>query len=169
MQNFVATFFSVLIVSFVSLNTFASEMTQQRLHQLLGEQVKNVEVNGNRVSFDYNQSEMLCISDENANRMRIISPIALVSDVPVDALLIAMAANFHSALDARYAIGDGTVYAAYIHPLSSLTEEQLISAIQQVANAKANFGTSYSSGELVFPSQESQHSEELNNSQPSSL
>ncbi len=35
-----------------------------------------------------------------------------------------MIANFHTALDARYAISDGVIYAAFIHPLSSLARRK---------------------------------------------
>ena len=83
--------------------------------------------------------------------MRIIAPIAPLSETEGEQIMLAMAANFHSVLDARYAIGSGIVYAAYLHPLSSLTAEELESAIAQVAVAQQTFGTDYSSGVLVFP------------------
>ena len=59
-------------------------------------------------------------------------------------------ANFHSALDGRYAISNGMVYAAYIHPLSPLRPEEVRSALRQVAELGKTFGTTYSSGELLF-------------------
>lgn len=59
-------------------------------------------------------------------------------------------ANFHSALDARYATSDGVLYAAFIHPLSPLTEAEVRSAVAQVASLVRSFGTTYSSGELVY-------------------
>lgn len=90
-------------------------------------------------------------SDEAANRMRIISAITDVDQLSGDQLFYALAANFHSALDARYAISDGLVYAAFIHPLSSLSVAELRSAISQVASAHRTFGATYSSGELFFP------------------
>ena len=64
-----------------------------------------------------------------------------------------MEANFHSALDARYAISDGILWAAFIHPLQELTKDQVISAISQVYSTVQTFGTYYSSGELSFPTQ----------------
>ncbi len=47
------------------------------------------------------------------------------------------------------------VCAAYIHPLSPLRPEEVYSALRQVAELVKTFGTTYSSGELVFraPSQ----------------
>ena len=59
-------------------------------------------------------------------------------------------ANFHTALDARYAFNKGILYAAYIHPLSTLTKAQLESALEQTATLAATFGKEYSSGSLIF-------------------
>ena len=59
-------------------------------------------------------------------------------------------ANFHTALDARYATSKGYLYAAFIHPLSLLTEREIRSAVVQVANLARAFGTTYSSGGLVY-------------------
>ena len=51
----------------------------------------------------------------------------------------------------RYdAISEGMLYSAYIHPLSPLTDDEVLSAIAQVAKANITFGTEYSSGALVF-------------------
>ncbi|MEO0827465.1 MAG: hypothetical protein AAFY67_17815, partial [Cyanobacteria bacterium J06642_9] len=65
----------------------------------------------------------------------------------VQAMLVA---NFHSTLDARYAVTNGTVVAVFVHPLASLQAADLQSGLRQVANLATNFGTSYSSGELGF-------------------
>jgi hypothetical protein len=91
------------------------------------------------------------MSDETADRMRIISAIKEIDELSGAQLIVALEANFHSALDARYAISDGLVYAAYIHPLSSLSETEFRSAIRQVETAQHTFGSTYSSGELFFP------------------
>lgn len=61
-----------------------------------------------------------------------------------------MEANFHSALDARYAVSDGVLYSAFIHPLASLTERDLISGIGQTRQLALTFGRKYSSGALHF-------------------
>lgn len=59
-------------------------------------------------------------------------------------------ANFDAILDARYAIANDLVWAVFIHPLSSLTEDDFISGIAQTVTAAETFGTTYSSGALVF-------------------
>jgi len=63
----------------------------------------------------------------------------------------ALIANFHTALDIKYAITDGILWSAYIHPLKELTEDQVIDAVSQVFYGNVNFGASFSSSSLVFP------------------
>jgi len=64
--------------------------------------------------------------------------------------------NFDSALDARYAIAKGVVWGTYIHPLAVLEEKEFISGVGQVVNLALTFGTSYSSGALIFQGGDSQ-------------
>lgn len=93
----------------------------------------------------------ICITDMNHNRMRIISPIIEANQVTSNEMRECMEANFHTALDSKYAISDGILWAVFIHPLGQLTFEQVISAISQVYSSANTFGTIYSSGELSFP------------------
>jgi len=57
-------------------------------------------------------------------------------------------------LDSKYAIGEGLVWSAFIHPLGELTEDQFLSAVSQVYSGVQTFGTYYSSGVLNFPKKE---------------
>jgi len=125
-------------------------MTQQQLHELIESVGSDVVISGNVVGFTINGIKLACISDVSANRMRILSPIMEVEQVEQQQLILAMAANFHTALDARYAISQDFIYSVFIHPLSSLTEKEVISAVYQVAQASATFGTEYTSGELQY-------------------
>ncbi|MEM6262215.1 MAG: hypothetical protein AAGI38_06895 [Bacteroidota bacterium] len=106
---------------------------------------------------------MLCLTDEANNRMRIISPVREMKDVSDEQFKAAMSANFHSALDARYAVSNGLLWSAFIHPLEELSEDQLLNAISQVYNANLTFGTSYSSTQLVFPDPEKKKQEKKKN------
>ncbi|PIP80075.1 MAG: hypothetical protein COW84_07240 [Gammaproteobacteria bacterium CG22_combo_CG10-13_8_21_14_all_40_8] len=114
---------------------------------------EKLELNKNLISFHYKKINLYCIFDTKADRMRIISPIAQAGKVPPELLINALKANYHTVLDARYAIGDDLLYSAFIHPLSPLTVPELQSAILQVATAAATFGSSFTSGELMFPGQ----------------
>jgi hypothetical protein len=61
-----------------------------------------------------------------------------------------MQANFDSALDARYAIAKETLWSAYIHPLSTLSDEDFLSGLGQTVNLVDTFGSSFSSGSSTF-------------------
>jgi hypothetical protein len=100
--------------------------------------------------FAHQDIPMACLVDSNFDRMRFIAPVTELrelDDATKDAIL---EANFHTALDARYASSNGLLFAAFIHPLSSLDEPLARSALDQVASLVHTFGTQYSSGNLEF-------------------
>jgi len=90
------------------------------------------------------------VVDPNANRMRILVPIASVEGLGEAELLRLMQANFDSALDARYAVANGRLWSTFIHPLEELQAEQLISGLAQTVTLAQTYGDTYSSGALVF-------------------
>ena len=102
----------------------------------------------------------MCITDEFHNRMRIISPINETKNLSDDEMTKCMEANFHTALDVKYAVSDDILWTAYIHPLKELTKDQVISAISQLYSCVKTFGTTYSSGALSFPTSEDREKEE---------
>ncbi|MEO0975570.1 MAG: hypothetical protein AAFX85_20965, partial [Pseudomonadota bacterium] len=71
-------------------------------------------------------------------------------DVSPELLRRLMQANFDTALDARYAIARNTVWATFIHPLSPLSEEELLSALAQTISIARSYGSTYSSGVWAF-------------------
>ncbi len=115
----------------------------------LGESVE-IAQNGSTIAFTYDNAQLIAVVSETANRMRLISPVMSASDMTESQMAASLVSNYHLALDARYAVGDGILYTVYIHPLKELTAEQLRSAIRQVATLRNTFGTSYSSGEMTF-------------------
>jgi len=82
--------------------------------------------------------------------MRLMSPIASADQITSAQLLSLLQANFDRTLDGRYAIGQGVVMSAFLHPLASLTDGELRAAIRQVAALADNFGGTLSSGDLQF-------------------
>lgn len=105
---------------------------------------------------DHLDPVMVIMTDERADRMRIMIPIRRFDTQRVDDLrlaLIALHANYDRALDARYAIHDGFLWSAFIHPLSTLTPRDLENALLQVRALRDNTGTTYSSSELLFAPQ----------------
>ena len=93
---------------------------------------------------------ILLVMDPSSDRMRAMVPIRGADDLPPEDLERMMQANFDTALDGRYAIANGIVWAAFIHPLESLEKNQLISGIGQIVNLASSYGTLYSGGALQF-------------------
>lgn len=132
-------------------------MTVAKIKKIINEIAEEVkeEENGN-LSFYYNGATLVLLSDSAANRMRIVSPVIEANRLTQEHIIASLISNYHLALDARYAIGDGILYSVYIHPLKELTETQLLSAVRQVATLKNTFGNGYTSGEMSFGVEEPQ-------------
>lgn len=94
--------------------------------------------------------EVLVITDERADRMRVIASVARAEALEPKLLYRLMQANFDTALDARYAIAQGMLWSAYIHPLGALDDRQFVSGLAQVVNLVLTFGSTFSSGSLSF-------------------
>ncbi|MFQ5670498.1 MAG: hypothetical protein ACE5HD_08280 [Acidobacteriota bacterium] len=103
-----------------------------------------------RWAFEYEGVQMLMISDEPHDRMRIIAPVVEAGDLPEKTLRVLMEANFDRALDAKYAIYRDTVWSTYVHPLGALTRGEFGSALRQVATLRKTYGGSFTSTDLVF-------------------
>ena len=103
--------------------------------------------------FAYKGLVVLAITDESHNRMRLISPVVLSSEVDHETLQVCMLANFDRALDARYALSGDHLWSAFIHPLGELSDKQFIEAMEQVVTLAANYGTTYTSTDLLFGGQ----------------
>ena len=93
--------------------------------------------------------------------MRIVSPIVEREKIGEDELLNALVANYHSALDVKYALSDEIIWSVFTHPLRELTDHQVIDAIHQVYQAAKTFGGSYSSTNLAFPGNTQKKQKEL--------
>ena len=129
----------------------SQEMSAEGLKYLIEKSADTLEQNGNTIRFAYKERFLICVYDENANRMRIITPVVERKDIGEEELLNAMVANFHSALDVKYALSDEIIWAVFIHPLKELSDHQVLDAIDQVYSASVTFGSTYSSTNLVFP------------------
>jgi len=126
-------------------------MDQNRLERIFSDQVEAITGPTGAIQSQIDGIVIYCISDPANDRMRIIAPFSRVAGLDPRIPGVLLRANFHSTLDARYAISEDVIFAAFLHPLSSLTPEQIESAVSQVISLAKTFGTSYSSGELFFP------------------
>jgi len=129
-------------------------MTVEALESILKENATNLEKRNNQQwVFEYDGVPLLLMTNTEFDRIRLLSPIiedAEIAEVERQAML---QANFHTALDARYAISNGVVFAVYLHPLSSLHENDFRAALIQVSQLVKNFGSTYSSGGPTFGEQ----------------
>lgn len=125
-------------------------MDQATLEKIIIEHSTSHSGKGGVVEFEFLDINLAVISDKSHDRMRIITPITRYSDMTTGQIDAVMLANFHSALDARYAVSDGLLYSVFIHPMSSLNEGAIVDAMNQVANLALSFGSAYSSGKLLY-------------------
>jgi len=127
-----------------------NKMTLEKMISIIKQIAKEVEVDQGNLTFEYDGSTLAIISDTNANRMRIVSPVIEASQMSEEQVVATLISNYHLALDARYAIGNGILYSVYVHSLEELTETMLKSAVRQVATLRKTFGNGYTSGEFSF-------------------
>lgn len=163
MKNlFLSILFFAGILSTIAQSQFI--MDNSRLEEQLAKHADTIVGENGRWQLLYNEVPMMVVTAPQADRMRIIAPITESAKLDEGLLLDCMTANFHSALDVKYAVSDDILWSVYIHPLSPLTDEQVESALSQVYSAVVTFGTSFSSTELIFggpaePSEEEQEEE----------
>jgi len=125
-------------------------MTNARLAELINELSGEVQGQLGYWQMRIESRDVLVITDETHNRMRIMTPVADDKGLDSEELHRLLSANFDRALDAKYAISNGTLWSAFTHPLAELTDEQFIGCVGQVVTLANNFGTSYSSSGLFF-------------------
>ena len=135
-------------------------MDNDKLQEIISTLSDKIEGQKGNWRFTIKSTMLICLTDQFHNRMRIISPIDKLENITNEQIIQCMKANFHTSLDARYSISDGILWSAFIHPLKELTNEQVKSAISQVYSCAGTFGTHYSGGTLIFPTDEERKSKE---------
>ena len=125
-------------------------MTNKKLDDLIRQITSDVVGQMGNWQFLINKRDILVITDERHNRMRIMSPVTTQDRLNEAELTRLLEANFSSALDAKYALRDQTLWSVFTHPLGELSDEQFLDCVAQVANLANNFGQSYASGNLFF-------------------
>ena len=127
-----------------------TDMTGAQLSQIILTFDQQANIADNSVQFTVKDRELFLVYDTQADRMRIITPIAPAHNAGEETLLRMLQANYDAVLDARYAVANDIVWAVFIHPLGSLTEDDFLSAVAQTVTSAETFGGSYTSGALVF-------------------
>ena len=129
----------------------SQNMTNSDLEKIIYVVSDSIRGGGGNWQFMIKGRMLACITDSTNNRLRIMSPITEQKKLSHIELLKLMEANFHTALDARYAIADDLLWSVYVHPLKELQKDEILSAINQVYTAALTYGTTYNSSELTFP------------------
>lgn len=111
---------------------------------------EDAQLTANGATFTIDDTTVTLVFDINADRMRLFSQIAPSDGLSGPQLRRLMQANFDTALDARYAVAQGQVWSTFIHPLTSLTQDDFVSALAQTVTLVKTYGTTYSSGAMSF-------------------
>ncbi|OEK06054.1 hypothetical protein A8C32_18650 [Flavivirga aquatica] len=127
-------------------------MNNEKLEMIYTKASDSIKGQSGAWQFYIKQIPLMSITDANHNRMRIISPIADSNNLSDELIKAALVANFHTALDVKYAVSDGILWSVFIHPLKELSEFQVKDAVSQVYQANINFGSTFASTSLTFPS-----------------
>jgi hypothetical protein len=125
-------------------------MTNERLGTLLHGLSREVRGEPGYWTLEAGERQVLVITDEGADRMRIMTPVAEEGSVPAEELPVLLGANFDRALDARYAAGRGYLWSVFVHPLSTLTDSEFLDGVEQVMTLARNYGTTYARSDLAF-------------------
>jgi len=147
-----------MLICFMALSACAAGITQASSEKMTASNLKTLIekfdekaiATGNSVTFSLNERELLMVYDEKADRMRIITPVAPSGIATEEVLIRMMQANYDAVLDVRYAMANDIVWTVFIHRLSSLTQDDFLSGIAQTVTAAETFGTSFTSGAMVF-------------------
>lgn len=127
-----------------------TDMTLEKMEQIFQEEAKELDGAHGVWQMFYGNRILFVLTDTVHNRMRIFTPVGAEEDLEVGQEKILLEANFHAALDAKYSLYNGFIVSVFTHPLRELSTFQLIDAMDQVVLLANNFGTTYSSTELIF-------------------
>ena len=111
---------------------------------------EDARLTANGATFTIDDTMVTLVFDVNADRMRLFSQIRPSDGLSGPQLRRLMQANFDTALDARYAIAQGQLWSTFMHRLTSLTQEDFVSALAQTVTLVKTFGTTFSSGAMSF-------------------
>jgi len=92
-------------------------MTNQIMKRILKEKVEFLEGDPGNWQMIYQERLVFILTDESNNRMRIFTPFLEIDSLKTGEMNKLLAANFHSALDAKYCFFEELVMSVYTHPL----------------------------------------------------
>ena len=153
--------FVIITLGLTMKPSYAQNMDNSALEKVIYSVADSVNGQAGNWQFAVRDRLLYCITDMNNNRMRIMTPIIEQKKLAYTDMLKLMEANFHTALDVKYAITDGILWSVFIHPLKELSNDQALRAIEQVYTAAHTYGTSYNSTGLTFPNRKEEQEEQV--------
>jgi len=141
---------ALLLTTPVSAQEAEPPMTMQRMAEIVRDIDPDARPAGPGYELTIDDIPVLIIADVQANRMRAMVPIGSAEGLTPEDMARLMQANFDAALDARYAIAQGRLWGVFIHPLRELERAQFISGLAQTVTVAKTYGTTYTSGAMVF-------------------
>lgn len=145
-----AALFVFLAAFPVSAQEAEPPMTLERMLEIIQALDPGAQPNANQVFMTIEDVPLVLVADPPADRMRVMAPIRSADALSQEDLVRMMQANFDTALDARYAIAQGRLWATFLHPLRALQKDQLISGIGQTVNLALTYGNLYTGGALAY-------------------
>jgi len=133
-----------------SAHSSVEPMDQERMERIFASQFEKITGGAGFIRSKVDGFNIFMVSDVLNDRMRLMVQIGALDRVDPRILNAMLEANVNSTLDGRYGISEGVIYSLFLHRMSTLTEEDLISAIEQTAHLARTFGTTFSSGKLRF-------------------
>lgn len=125
-------------------------MTPPRMAEIVLALDPDAQIAQNGIEFTVDDVPVLIVMDVQADRMRAMVPIRAAGEMTPEEMTRVMQANFDTALDARYAIAGDRLWGVFIHPLSPLEKDQLISGIAQTVNIANTYGTLFTGDAAQF-------------------
>jgi len=107
-------------------------MTNMQLEEIYTEVSDSIRGRSGAWEFYIKEMPLMSVTDSTSNRMRIISPVGDATALSDELLKAVMVANFHTALDVKYAVSEGVLWSVFIHPLKELSVNQVKDAVSQV-------------------------------------
>ena len=154
MRRSILSLLSILLMGMVTAATAQDvaepPMTYERLGKIIFALDPDAQPQGPGFRLSIGEVGVLVVTDAQADRMRAMVPIRDASEITAEDMMRMLQANFDSALDARYAVANGTLWAVFIHPLSPLEKNEFISGLGQTVNVARTYGSLYSGGGVQF-------------------
>lgn len=125
-------------------------MSAMRLLEIILAIDEEAQLTGNGATFAIDDTIVTLVFDANADRMRLFSQIRPSDGLSGAELHRLMQANFDTALDARYAVAQGQLWSTFMHRLTTLAQDDFVSALAQIVTLVKTYGTTYSSGAMSF-------------------